>query len=62
MVARRKLFIFWKTKPGFSFGAKLSILVKKIEFFSQIQCFSTTYLKQPKFGYDILNFYRIYMV
>jgi hypothetical protein len=48
MTARRKLFIFQKTKPVFPLGAKLRTLVKKIEFFLQIQCFSTTYLQPPK--------------
>jgi hypothetical protein len=60
MTARRKLFIFQKTKPVFYFGAKLSTLVKKIDFFSQIQCFSTTYLKPPKFGNDILKLFIEY--
>jgi hypothetical protein len=43
MVARRKLFIFQKTKPVFPFGAKLSTLVKKIEIFSQTLCIWTTF-------------------
>jgi hypothetical protein len=41
--SKKKLFIFRKTKPVFSFGAKLSTLVKKIEIFSQTLCIWTTF-------------------